>query len=510
MKAITFRLRLLEPVLVAQAESGEEDSAVGRPFIPGSALRGALVKRYLRARPLNNLATDDQARQLFLDGAICFLNAYPWREEERLLPRPMSWFAEKDETDRDEGPVYDWAVDPDQRLENPKLLPDKFCLLTNGSVALYLPPRQINVHIALINANRRGDENKVYRYDALAEGELLAGAIVAESDTDLGEIEKLLTPGEMQIGAAHTAGYGRVKIEEPSPSSYWEEYAPADDPADGQTIVTLLSDAILRGENGQVDGDLNAALAAKLGRPDLKPLRTYRRLRLVGGFNRKWSLPLAQSWALQAGSVYVYPAGAIEPAALRKLARLGIGERRAEGFGRLAVNWHTQPEPQRREIEAPISFPPPLSEESKKLARQMAQRRLRLLLDRKLAEAVNVADLRPPRPQNTQLSRMRNAVQRARAKDKPKLITDHLDDLKDAREQFERARVERTPLLRWIKERVSKMDVDKQLLQSDPLPQIAGEEAELTEELKVEYTARLIDGVMKKGVKQNQNQEGSS
>ena len=47
MKAIPYRLHLLEPVLVSQAESGEENSAVGLPFIPGSAIRGALVARYL-------------------------------------------------------------------------------------------------------------------------------------------------------------------------------------------------------------------------------------------------------------------------------------------------------------------------------------------------------------------------------------------------------------------------------------------------------------------------------
>ena len=81
MRACTFQLRLLEPVLVARAESGEENSAVGLPFVPGSTLRGALVARFLERNPIANLATDARARRLFLDGTTCFLNAYPCRDE---------------------------------------------------------------------------------------------------------------------------------------------------------------------------------------------------------------------------------------------------------------------------------------------------------------------------------------------------------------------------------------------------------------------------------------------
>ncbi len=51
MKAILYRLRLLEPVLVAQAGAGEENSAVALPYIPGSAIRGALAARWLAGHP---------------------------------------------------------------------------------------------------------------------------------------------------------------------------------------------------------------------------------------------------------------------------------------------------------------------------------------------------------------------------------------------------------------------------------------------------------------------------
>jgi CRISPR-associated protein Csx10 len=507
MKALTVRLRLLEPVLVSQAESGEENSAIGLPFIPGSALRGALVSRYLNAHPSVDLATDPQSRALFLDGTVCFLNAYPWYDDSRMLPTPMSWFTEKDTAADEDAVIYDWAVDSDQALDQPKA-PDNaaFCHIQDRYVTLYTPPHQINVHIALIDANRRDERNAVYRYDALAEGEVLAGVVVSQDETLLGEIQKLLSPEEIQIGTAHTAGYGRVRIEDVTPPHDWVEYTSGEDPKDGQVIVTLLSNAILRGANGQVDGDLDMALAKALGLSRLKPTRTYRRLRLVGGFNRKWSLPLTQAWALQAGSVYVYPASALDDlAALRQVVEQGVGERRAEGFGRLTVNWHTQPATQRtRIISAPTSRPL-LSDESKRLAQRMAQRRLMMLLERKLARAVNSVTL-THRPKNTQLSGVRNAVQRALTQGRLEPITDHLNNLKGAREQFERARIGSTSLIEWIESRVREKDVHQLLLQSELLPGVAGEAAALTEELKVQYTARLIDGVMKKAIKQNQEE----
>ncbi|MDX9955153.1 MAG: CRISPR-associated RAMP protein Csx10, partial [Anaerolineae bacterium] len=84
MKALTYQLRLLEPVLVSQAETGEENSAIGLPFVPGSAVRGALAARYAQAHPQGDLAEDPATRALFLDGTVTFLNAYPAPDGRRL------------------------------------------------------------------------------------------------------------------------------------------------------------------------------------------------------------------------------------------------------------------------------------------------------------------------------------------------------------------------------------------------------------------------------------------
>ncbi|MBU2611009.1 MAG: hypothetical protein KJ606_08725 [Chloroflexi bacterium] len=505
MKALTYHLRLLEPVLVAQAESGEENSAISLPFIPGSALRGALIARYLRDHYTDDLAGDDTARRLFFDGSVCYLNAYPWIEHYRLLPKPMSWFTEKIHVDTEGAEIWDLAVNPEP--EQPKSPKEEFCKLTERDTILYSPSRQVNVHIALQDPNRRGAENTVYRYDALAEGEVFAGVVLAEDEADLKTIQFLFKPDEIHIGRAHTAGYGRVKIVAQPIIPSWDEYTPGEDPENGKTIVTFLSDIILRGKNGQLGGGVFPAVAQVLGLPEgIKPENVYFRLRLVAGFNRKWSLPLVQTWAIEAGSTFVYKteAGA-DPEVLHARVEKGIGERRVEGFGRVAINWQTQPEVKRTGYRSDLVSPPTLSPASKELAGEMAKRRLRILLDSKLVAAVNGVGLNENLPQNAQLSRVRNAVQQALLKKNISLISDHLNNLKKvARNQFETARAANIPMLNWITERVEKQDVLEQIWRSDPMPAVAGETALLTDDLKIEYTARLIDGVMKKAIRQNQ------
>ena len=513
MKAITYRLRLLEPVLVSQAESGEENSAIGLPFIPGSAMRGALASRYLQVSPSSDPAMDTTFRGLFLDGSVCFLNAYPWREGARSLPRSFSWMTEKDFVDEDEGTACDWAIDPNLELDHPKAVRGEFCVMVEDTAHMVSPERQVNVHISLQDVNRRGDENTVYRYEALAVGEVLAGAVVSSNDELLERVKTLLDTSEITLGTAHRAGYGRVQIEDVKLSQgNWSEYSPADGQEDGEIVVTLLSDAIVRGGNGQANGDIGGPLAAALNMPDLKPGRSYQGLHLVGGYNRKWNLPLPQTWAIQAGSTFVFPAGSFAPDDLRRLAESGIGERRAEGFGRLAVNWQGHIKLHWEKAEKPEVAKVALSEESKALAQQMANRRLRLLLDRKLAAAVNSARLGAQRPQNSQLSRVRSATQQALVTGNFDDLMKHLANLKGARGQFEKARVGNIPLDRWIEERAKNLDVETQLQLGQPpsLPEVAGQKAQLTDKLKVEYTARLIDGVMKKAAKLNQEEEERS
>jgi CRISPR-associated protein Csx10 len=425
-----------------------------------------------------------------------------------MLTRPLSWLVEKVDARNEAATIYDFAVDDKIMLDNAKNPAKEFCWREGAVVELRDSESEVNVHNASDNPNFKAVANStVFRYDVLAAGEQFAGAIISEDAEQLSKLLPLLVD-EIVLGGSHTAGYGCVEIEKVEGPREWQEYETDTERADG-TIVTLLSDLIVRTPEGQANGDFDAALNVALGIEKLRHDRAYVKYRLVGGFNRQAGLPLAQEWAIQAGSVFVYPTGAFDPAQLKPLVERGMGERRAEGFGRIAVNWFTRRQLQRRELTKPKpkdnGADVVLSLTSARLAREMAQRRLRATLENALVAAVNGAKCRRA-PENAQLSRVRSAAQQA-------MLTKNLSDLsnllaglsKNSKAQFERARIGEDSLLDWLKSRVETLDVAEQL-RAHPatLPTVAGQSAELTRDLRVEYTARFIDGAMKKALKEKE------
>lgn len=358
------------------------------------------------------------------------------------------------------------------------------------------------------DANQRGKGNLIFRYEALAAGQLFAGAISAPDNIDLTPLKTLLTAGDLLLGSSHLAGYGRVAVESCKIEEAWHEVTPFGTPSDDRLVVTLLSDTILRGRDGQVGWDGGQALAAALGCVEgTSSLAAFGNAVLVGGYNRRWSLPLPQAWALAAGSVFVFDRQIVNPNALQEALDRGVGERRAEGFGRIAAGWQNAYEIYQLPESQIRTTSPTLSPESKKAARMMVQRRLRLTLDRALARQVNANFelLRAPLPENAQLSAIRQAVMPGLMGGDLSRLSEHLATLKQAgRSQLERCRLGHDTLYKWLDERASKLDVKEQLLGAESLPELAGETAALDRELCGEYTARLIDGVMRQAAKRRE------
>jgi len=186
MKALTFQIHLLEPALIASL-SGDPNSSVGLDFIPGSTIRGLMIKRYLQG--VKGDAGNNEFRRLFLSGSTRFLNAYPRSKNGiRTLPTPLSWNSKKDEQE----PVYDLVL-MEKKGESWSAIykSQPFCYLWeddkgNGKAEFYKPSFQINIHTANENRQRSARDNStVFRYQALASGQDFCAAILAEDDGDL-------------------------------------------------------------------------------------------------------------------------------------------------------------------------------------------------------------------------------------------------------------------------------------------------------------------------------------
>jgi len=529
MKVITYRIELLEPTLVT-ALQGDPNEGVAFDYIPGSALRGAIIKKYLQVNRLKDLdAADPDIRRLFFNGTTRYLNGYlngyPLdRLDKRALPTPLSWHQEKG----NEQDILDFAVEmPDEEDDKQWHGVSKpFCSLGEPKdegkrkVRLVQPDRHIAVHTArtrrfgrampanVIDPSKGDMPGAVYRYDALAAGQTFEAMVICDNDADVDKIRPLLS-GEIMLGGSRSGGYGRAKLEvvrEDSADNWREVGLPFMTEVDGKLIITFLSHALIRDRNGQFTADphvVTEALSQRLGVP-LQLQRAFLRGEIIGGFNRKWGLPLPQALAVKMGSVFVFDKPDCEESRLRQLELQGIGERRAEGFGRVAVNWHA-------EAELAVDLTPPPGSDSERLLKQMAERILRRRLDERLIARVNEIRIANP-PSNAQISRLRSIIHDELMKAEPssQRVLDFLRNVKErntARKQFERARVGTKTLLSWLEETLQMSDWETRFgLQQTDVPRIGDVQASLTDTLRIEYLLRLVDAVLARAAKEHRKE----
>lgn len=508
MIALTYKITLLEPALLTALE-GDPNESVSLSYIPGSVLRGALIRLYQnrQQRPID--AGDTKVRRLFFSGETRYLNAYPLLSTRRTLPTPLSWQARKG----DETTIYDLAVEtPDDENLQLQGVSKPFCSIAEHENTVYLvqPRRRLYVHTARtrrfgrampedkIKADYGDTAGAVYRYDALEAGQEFVGYILCHGQ-DEALLNELLNM-EILIGGSRSGGYGRAMLESlgSKPFDKWRELDVSLQNDSLSLTVTLLSDALIRNEYGQHVACPHAftrALSAQLG-VSLCLKRAFVRPTYVGGFNRKWGLPLPQTAALRMGSVFVYQPAEISQELLKELEGRGLGERRAEGFGRLAFNAYAEPQwnfmdwsPQSETLPTPVE----LDEESQRIAQRMAHRRLLQLIDEHVVKEAAHYEIKNP-PSRSQIMRLRTILRDELMKPNPRLdrvenYRKQIGERNTARKQFTRARVGSQTLLDWLQK------IQEVELSIRPVS-LAGESMGVDETLLTVYRLRLIDAVL--------------
>ncbi len=426
MKTICYTLELKAPVLATEV-GGEPNSAVSAPYISGALLRGALAARYLRQEPSFDAAGAVE-RALFLGTETRFLNAYPIKDDKRALLTPLAWRHNKDDgrdPEKDGREIHNQSYVPFDFFQSgtlPDQVPEEsvkgqFTWIDGETARWFSPSRQLNIHTQRDARMGRATEEAgaIYRYDALAAGLQLQG-IILTNDEQAARIEGLLNGATLTIGRARNAGYGEAVVTKIETLDYWREVEVGDSEGeitpDRPLQVTFTSDALLRDDCGQATLNPLPAIAARLEAPleslTLLPGFTRAASGIVGGFNRKWGLPLPQTIAIAAGSVFTFRTSeTLTVKALERLELEGIGERRAEGFGRLLVNWHLEGQYLAEKVEPSRRVQlNSLSPEESGLAEKIAERMLLRCLDEELRRRINYTKLERL-PAKSQLSRLR-------------------------------------------------------------------------------------------------------
>lgn len=537
MRAVTFTIELLQPMLATGLE-GDPNAGVSLPYIPGSVLRGVIIGLYLRKRGRRELDLTDEERKLFFSGAICYLNAYPLVESvtdkvnERTLPVPLSWQKEKDaneraliiplsrqrekDRDKEEGAkVFDFCFAERSKDTQYKNLSGPFFIFLNEST---IRPVKVETRLAVHTQRnpRKGraisDDGEVFRYESIAAGAKFTGAIISTDKALLIKIkDEWLKDIETSLGGSRTGGYGRVKVADVSDvQDDWRESQVKKAEAIGKEkefTVTLLSNALVRDKHGQPQADLAATFEDVAG---VIADKTFKSAEIIGGFNRKWGLPLPQMVSLKAGSVFTFKAKQeISLSTVQQWLDEGIGERRLDGFGRIAVNLNRKQVKEFSSGRLKPDKPPEVALQSAdeiRMGSTIAKRIMRQRLEAKLVDQAGMYEIEKA-PRNSQISRLRLVLREALQSRKLDPVNGFFGDLKKtAREQFETATVltsDKKPhgnLRNWVEKILrdqSLFDEPSVLLGND-----AGKVEVGSGEFRLEYHLRLIDSVLAFAAKQ--------
>lgn len=524
MKAITFLVYTKQPVLLTSLQ-GDPNSDVSFAYIPGSTIRGVLISRYIQRHNVgrnDDILNDEQfpdVGRLFFNGETRFLNGYLYskqeekQEEKRTLPVPLSWLKRKgdDISKNEEVSIYDFSYEqPDD--DSYKSLDAGFCTVEDKDIVLYQEKRRINIHNMRNRKKGRGvdGDGAVFRYDALDEGQVFQGVILCNNSDDIKEIKSLLEPENLWLGGSISAGYGNVCISDIQECDDWCEVGERDYENEENLIrITLLSDLILRDEYGNYVLTPPQQLFEELLEVKLCLKSCFLGNNIVGGFNKKWGLPLPQIPALSAGSVFVFECDRdIDIDKIRSLEEQGIGERRVDGFGRVVVNWLDEYPTftatlANENIDRDILELAAESEDSR-IALIMAERLLRQKLDKRLLEKVTSIKLKPNKLTNSQLSRLMIVARQCLTEENNTAIVKFLNKLsKNARSQFEETKIYGKSLNNqihqwlkdptWIDSHHVEISIAGKTVSSDEI-----------EKLKLEYTLKLIIAVAKQAIKEQQ------
>lgn len=572
MKVVTFLLHTQQPILATSLQ-GDPNSDVSYPYIPGSMIRGVLISRYLNHLKkhhalqetddiLDSQRFPDVTRLFFDDEKTLYLNAYPAdTNRKRTLPVLRSWYKDKgvefsETTHKD---IYDFSkISIDEREVNlsPKLLNEDFCTVEDNDVLLYRVKRRINIHNQRDRKKGRGTEanGAVFSYDAIDAKQTFHAVILCDSEEDKKNIESLFKPEDIWLGGSQSAGYGHTIIElvqndelvENDSNWYEVGTSPQERIERNEDLtITLLSDTIVRNDFGQVVADpevlrqvLSAALNVEL---EFQEGGIYASSLIVGGFNRKWGLPLPQTPAFAAGSVFVFNKVDFDLQRIKLLEEQGIGERRVDGFGRIVANWLDDEQtvynaklPQ-SEAKA-VNTTEPLAPESFKIATNIATRIVRKKLDELLLKQVSSIELlKKDKISNSQLSRLMIVARKAlseleieneKPKGERKTITELAEPVRDllvnlpsnAHKQFDSTRLSTGEKLNeqihnwidspdsWLNNSWRSDSQTKSLVASDkPTVTIASVPQGFDNYVALEYSLRLIIAVAKKTMKEKNN-----
>lgn len=364
MKTIKYKIRTTDPIIIS-SESGNQFMVPTKEFIPGGVILGALAAKYLSEGKLADQTFDD----LFVNGKVSYSNAYKTNKINEAYsvtyPLPLSIHHIKN----NESQILDLMYSEPEEQTKPV---NGFGIIEGEKLFKVTVYKSTNPHH---ERNYRTGSTKsgiFYNYESINKDQVFEGIIEGEENL-IKDITALLTAfSEIRVGRSRSTEYGKVSItfEESNGNSGSSENDIKLN-ADQTISLTLLSDVILYNENGVSTGDianLEKYLKEKISE-DCQIVKSFLKTEEIENYVSVWKLKKFSEIALKAGSCLLLKVSENVLGKLKLLQDIGIGERKHEGFGRIAFGLQRPQEKlQKIKVEKTNSSEEPSGEVSKLVA----------------------------------------------------------------------------------------------------------------------------------------------
>ena len=332
-----YAIRLDDPLMIPQ------QGDMGLAYIPGTSVLGFFAGKLAKG------LSAEEFEDLFLKDRVRFSPLYPVSGGQRSLPAfgLIAKIKGAVAGARDGQMVNLKAVGKLEDGEQPKPLKSGFV----DAEQFY--PVDVETEIVYHHSTGKatGDEATLYTQECLSAGQVFAG-FVTGPDAALDKLLSVLEGGVLTFGRSKTAQYSRCSLVE-----YSGDLPTGDSLSElGVAVAVLDSDVLLDNGFGGYTNDSSVLLdkiADELGvsveNADEKFCSV--KYRTISGYNAKWNQKKPHVRAFAAGSFFVFDGVQNAP------KEFYVGERQAEGFGRVVMLPVAAVNPQKPEKEASAALP---------------------------------------------------------------------------------------------------------------------------------------------------------
>lgn len=300
-------------------------------YIPGSVIKGTIA--------WNMVQKKGSVNKRILNGDTVFFNAYPLLDGHSTIPMIQGYVGDKQEIRSKKAEVLLYHSFNGTNFEN--VIPYnnyEFVIFEKGNNHLkgYNPKKVENLHINKKDA-KDSSGTRMFRYEAVSKGECFRGFIrIAEEFAQ--DIYDILSGKIMYFGGSRGSGYGKCEIHN-------VKYVTAADLLESDMdikddlYICFLSDAILY-YNGKVNTHIpENVLKEKLGiMGECKFISSFISLDKAATYNSMYNTHTVCYTSISKGSIMWYKVNEkIDPDKIREFTFNGIGMRKEDGFGRIAV-----------------------------------------------------------------------------------------------------------------------------------------------------------------------------